>query len=369
MKLLFRILGIGAYIVIIILLAAAVGSAITRQPLLMSAVRSNSMYPLFKRGDAVFIEKLAAKDVVEKGDIVIFKTESGSYASQGWIMHRVVDGDTDTGFITKGDANEMTDQQTGGSGPIKREWIVSRSITWGSIPLKLPLIGYIPLYMEKFQKNPYTLPTIAVILAAIVGASGLTRDKKNKKSGFDLQLVYLFSGITVVIVIAATMLATSQHLVIQYEVTQGKKGIIMGSDIGILQVGESIEKPLVELSNKGFVPIIATITNEDTQLSFNHDRCFIRPGEQREVVVNVTAEKPGEYRTPIWVGMFFPILPIDILYRLARINYWLALFIVSIVPGLPIMLYPLIDTRLRKKTIRQIRRKLRRLLTVLNNMV
>jgi signal peptidase len=360
MKLFLRILSIGVYLMIFILLAAAVGSAITKQPMLMSAVRSNSMYPLLERGDAVFIKKLAPKDVIKNGDIVVFKTENGSYASQGWIMHRIIEGDIDKGYITKGDANKYIDQELGGTGPIIREWISSRAVTIGGFPIKFPLIGYIPLYMEKFQENPYTLPVIAIILAIIVGISEITGNKKNKrkKHNLELTMIYFFSGFTIAIVVGATMLATSQHIIVPYEISEKNKGALMGSSIGILEVGEEVERPLADLSNKGFFPIVATTVSKDKQISFSHDKVVIKPREQHNITMKVRAEKPGKYITSIWVGMFLPFLPANVIYMLASINYWLALFIVSLIPSVPVMLYPLADFRMRRKTIKQIRRNL-----------
>ena len=64
----------------------------------------------------VIIKNVNEKKTVHIGDIVFFKTDEGSLADKGWIAHRVVDGNVDKGFITKGDANKYTDQQSDGTG-------------------------------------------------------------------------------------------------------------------------------------------------------------------------------------------------------------------------------------------------------------
>jgi signal peptidase len=92
------------------------------RPILMTAVRSNSMYPLFQKGDMVFLNPFFSKYKIKLGDIIIFKTEGGSYDTKGWIVHRVINGNSTNGFITKGDANEYTDQ-SGDNPSIKSEWI------------------------------------------------------------------------------------------------------------------------------------------------------------------------------------------------------------------------------------------------------
>ena len=92
MKVLSKILNTLLAIVILCTLIAAVGSAITKEPVLLTVIRSNSMYPVWERGDMVIIKNLKDKDTVQIGDIVFFKTDEGSLADKGWIAHRVMDG-------------------------------------------------------------------------------------------------------------------------------------------------------------------------------------------------------------------------------------------------------------------------------------
>lgn len=359
MKLLSRILVACLYTVTVIVLIASVGSAITQKPLLMTAIRSNSMYPLLERGDMVYIKNLSPDSPLKNGDIIAFTTQNGSLASQGLIMHRIVGGNEIDGYITKGDANDYTDQESGGTGPIKREWITSKVPTIGKYPLKIPLLGYLPLWMENFKTNSYTLPGIALFLAIIIGISELVegrKKRKKKKSKLELQLIYFFSGLTITIMLSASMLAASQHLSLSYEVSETSQGVIMGSNVGILKVGEEVQRPLSDLSNKGFFPITATITSKDKQLSFSHESLSLSPGEEIKVTMDVKATTPGKYNSTIWVGMFFPFLPKSLIYWLSQQSFWLALFVVSLIPGLPVMLYPLIDSHLRRKTLKELRR-------------
>ena len=44
-----------------------------------------------------------------------------------------------------------------GTGPIKREWIAGRALTIGETPIVIPKLGYLSLWMEKYQSNPYTI--------------------------------------------------------------------------------------------------------------------------------------------------------------------------------------------------------------------
>lgn len=73
------------------------------QPL---TVLSNSMNPIFKTGDMLFVKKVDPATIHE-GDIITFKESGGNL-----ITHRVVDVTNNSGaisFATKGDNNNMVD--------------------------------------------------------------------------------------------------------------------------------------------------------------------------------------------------------------------------------------------------------------------
>lgn len=182
-----------------------------------------------------------------------------------------------------------------------------------------------------------------------------------------MSLIYFFSGLAVSIMLAASMIAMSQHLKLVYEVSDSKDGVIMGSDIGILKIGEEIEKPFSELKNNGFFPMVSTTTSKDQQITFSHNSVLLGANNEIETSYRVVAKTPGKYESIIDVGMFLPILPKGVIYALAKKSYWLALVVVSLIPGLPVMLYPLIDPRLRRKTLKSIRFKLRRSISFIHH--
>jgi signal peptidase len=363
LKLISRFINLFLYAIIAVTLIAALGSVIFKQPLLISVVRSNSMFPLMERGDLVFIERIAAKDTVRAGDIVVFKTDIGDYSKVGWIIHRIVDGNDQDGYITKGDNNQVTDQEMGGAPPIKKEWMASRAITIGDHPLKVNWLGFLPRWAENMQKGPYVLPGFAVLLAAVIGLVEWLRSKKRKlrkKGRLDVQAIYFFSGITVSVLICATMISASQYVNIVYEVTDTDQGVIEGSRVGIMKIGDEIELPLVELNNRGFFPLFVSTVTNDSQLSFSDEKIKLQLGQQVKTRFQVHAHKTGKYKSFVRVAIFYPILPSELIHRLNQINYPLALAAVSIIPGLPLMIYPLLDSNMRRKIVRKIRRLRRR---------
>lgn len=363
MKILSTIFNSVLIFIIVSTLLAAVGSAITKEPVLLSVIRSDSMVPVWERGDMVVIQNVNEKDTVAIGDIVFFTTEKGSLADKGWIAHRIMAGDAETGFVTQGDANKQTDQDSAASGLILRDQIAAKAMTIGQTPLVIPKVGYFSLWMEKYQGNPYLLPAFAIVLAVLIGIGELKPGKKRKKKskGMELQLIYMIGGLVIAVILGGSMLASSQHIKLVYEVSETGKGALMGSAVGILQVGDVLTQPLSELRNDGFIPSIGVITTDDRQIEVSHDLLFLSKGQFIEASYTLDAKQPGKYDTSIRVGVFYPFLPSSFIYFLAEKSYWLALVAISIIPGIPIMLYPFFDSKMRRQMVRVFRKRSRKL--------
>lgn len=363
MKVVSKILNSILVVAVLCTVCAAVGSAITKKPFLLTVIRSNSMYPVWERGDMVIIGGISKDNRIQKGDIVLFKTKTGSLASKGWIAHRILSGNNREGFVTKGDANDYIDQESADTSVIKRSWIASRAITLGGSPIVIPKIGYVSLWAERFQSNPFILPIIAIILAIIIAIGELTSGPKRQKkhNGMELPLIYIIGGLTISIIAGGTMLASGQTVNLVYEVTKHSQGVLMGSDVGVLKVGDVVSRPLSELNNKGFFPLIGTIATNDQQIELSQRNVHLSKGEQIDTTFTVNAKTPGKYKSSIKVGLFYPLLPASVIYFLAQKSYWLALIVVSLMPGLPLIGYPFLDRRTRGRTIRLVRRKIRKL--------
>ena len=96
-------------------------------------VRSGSMSPAIKTGDAVFVSKFdfSAGDGLKIGDVVTFRPRANDSLL---ISHRIVDtvsnGNGEAFYVTKGDANESIDTE-----------LVSGERIVGRVDLRLPQAG------------------------------------------------------------------------------------------------------------------------------------------------------------------------------------------------------------------------------------
>ncbi|MDP5274381.1 signal peptidase I [Chengkuizengella axinellae] len=349
-------------IMITFTLFSAIGSAILKQPVLLAVIRSNSMYPLMERGDMVLVKRVREEDSVEIGDITIFKAEKGALASKGWVIHRLIEGNSEEGYITQGDANERTDQQDG-STLIERDWIVNETIKIGEKPIVIPYVGYLPLWIEELNFESSNLQLIAVGLTVYVVLNEIFNRRKKRKSKkpskLDVPLLYFISGLTIAVMMLTTMVMSSKFMTFNYNVSDQSKGILMGSSVGVLKVGDEHTKDLVDLNNGGFFPLFVSVTSKDDQFELSHSYFHLNPGDEVDTKVTIRAQNPGKYNSKIHIGVFYPFLPLSLIHKLANISYWLALVTVSLVPGLPVMLFPLVNARLRRKTIRGVNEKVR----------
>jgi len=343
-----------------LILAGAVGTAILKRPFILVPIRSNSMYPLMQRGDAVFIRSVDGEKVTV-GDIIIFRPEGGSFASEGLVMHRIVAGSPERGFITKGDANEYTDQESGGAPVVKPESVIARAITIGERPLRIRLLGYPSLWLEQYQKSPYALPAAVGAVALLLIVNELrSRGKRRRKKTTPAYVIYPAAGLAVCLILGAAQIAGSSFLTLNYEVSPAGRGVMMGSPVGVLQQGDAFTRELIEVGGKGFLPMVASVTSADPQFTFSKDLVVTKPRVTEKLSVTVHARKPGNYSSKVYVGMFLPTLPPVLIHRLAGLSYWLALAAVSLVPALPLLLWPLVDTRMRRTIARAVSRRLSR---------
>lgn len=106
------------------------------------AVMSNSMVPVFSRGDMIIIKKIKEEDVkyLEEGQIIEYKVASGSS-----IVHRIQKVDytgTQKLFTTKGDNNVSADSEK-----------VQESQVKGIVKMVIPYIGYPSVYFSQYVLN------------------------------------------------------------------------------------------------------------------------------------------------------------------------------------------------------------------------
>lgn len=105
----------------------------------ITAVMSNSMYPLFERGDAVITKEITDIDEIKIGDVIKFKS------GNEYIIHRVYDIDkidNEVRIITKGDNNLIVD-----------DFIVYEKDIESLYIFRIKYIGYLSVWISDAIRN------------------------------------------------------------------------------------------------------------------------------------------------------------------------------------------------------------------------
>lgn len=155
-----------AFIVLIIVLALApLVSLLRGEPSIAVAVRSWSMEPVLTRGDMVFIRPTGENYDYKTGQVIVFQPEKQQ--DNAWIMHRIVGGNTESGFITRGDASNETDQDRDYT-PVQPEQIAGIAMFLGDHILKIPYLGNLMLFFSEDMDNPFLFTVFLSILALLI---------------------------------------------------------------------------------------------------------------------------------------------------------------------------------------------------------
>lgn len=333
--------------------AAPILTLLRQRPTLAVAVRTWSMSPLLTRGDLVLLLPAGGKTSFAAGQIAVFRFEDRF--NSDWTLHRIVGGDPEKGFITRGDANEYADQDVLYP-PVRPEWIAGVVPAIGSAPLKIPLLGYVPLLLEANVDNPGLLLILTGALALVlVFDETFKKKKKRRKDSLQKGRLFFLGGLAFALLMSVLMIAGSIFLTFPYGVEE-TPGALMGSEVGVLELGRSRELVLAELRNEGIIPSYYYVASRDPQVVVEHKNILMRSGDSAQVTATVYAREEGIYQARVIVGMFLPFLPPGLISFLAGINYWLALALVALTPALPVFVLPFLERRRRSGFVKGFRR-------------
>jgi signal peptidase len=137
----------------------------------VSYVTSGSMAPQLETGDGFVAVPGAVAGDPEVGDVVVYRSEA--IDEGGLVTHRVVDR-TEDGYITRGDANPVTDQAAG-EPPVERSRVVAQVVTVGGHVLVLPEVGTVVMTLRSLGGGA---PGVAPAFLMAVGGSVLALSRR-----------------------------------------------------------------------------------------------------------------------------------------------------------------------------------------------
>ena len=118
------------------------------------AVESNSMVPVFYKGDILVLQG-KSQDELKVDDIIVYSVEGREIP----IVHRIVKINPDGSFQTKGDAN---------SGQLEFEFKVPYEKIHGKVITIIPYLGFVKIgVMQYVLPNALYLLIISIIIAVV----------------------------------------------------------------------------------------------------------------------------------------------------------------------------------------------------------
>ena len=341
-----------------LLLAAAVGAllvgAFLGQPILLGFVETGSMEPTLDPGDGFVAVPAAVSGEIEEGDVVVF--EAQQIQGGGLTTHRVV-GETEQGYITRGDANPFADQDSD-EPPVTDGQIVATALQVNGDVVVIPQLGTasgaIAGLVESIQRtlaNAFGtrlfLGTEGLALLSlafglgVLGIGAVFDDEASERADreptreadrdgvYDPRRLVLAVAVFIALVSGVTMVAMSDTH--EYGMISAE---FDSEDPTTVPVGESDELTYRTV-NPGQLPVYTFHSSASGNVDVEPESARLDRGGGGENVT-VTFHAPSEtgfYPQYVEEHRYFAVLPGGVIAALYGIHPWVPLLATSAVMG------------------------------------
>ena len=327
---------------------ALVAGQILGVPVLLGYVETGSMAPTMEPGDGFVAVPSAVAGEVEEGDVITFRAEE--IQGGGLTTHRVV-GETERGYVTRGDANPFTDQD-GGEPPVKEAQIVAKALQVGGTVVVIPNLGTVVVGVQGVISGTQRWIAATLGTRSLLGPQGLTylllagsalayvldlvvgddRSKRRERSrsrddGVSTRLVMAGLALLVVSTATAAMVVpagTQEFGVVSAEFDSEQPTTI--------RQGESSTLPYA-VPNAGLVPVHVYFDSSD---GVAVDSEYVYVGSRGEASVDLTITAPpetGYYRYFLTEYRYLAVLPGPVVDALYRVHPWLPIVVIDALLG------------------------------------
>ena len=313
------------------------------QPILLGFVLTGSMAPTMEPGDGFVAVPPAFAGELEEGDVVTF--DARELEGGGLTTHRIV-GETDEGYITRGDANPFTDQD-GPEPPVQESQIVAVAWQPGDDVVVIPYLGTVAMSLQGL------VGALVGLLGSLPGGDALADGEISSLmvGGGILLLLYsfaadLFGGdkreakersrsrggaMRAPVILAVILLLILVPATASMVVPSGT------NDVTIVSSQSPSENPTVierggtqtveyNVTNDGFIPQIVIIEPASTGVTVEETTHVVRRGESIGTTATLHApEETGVYYRAISERQYMGILPLSMVVALHTIHPWVAI--------------------------------------------
>lgn len=329
-----------AILLFLILLTVVTVLPTASSPVLLTSPDTTSMEPEITPTDLVIIQSSSS---YSPEDIVLYEDEDVSQP----ILHRIV-SETQEGYITQGDANSVTDQESG-LDPVTEDQILGKVLSINDSPVVIPYVGILYSNTEILL-----LGWIILTLFTLLGSNVKREHYESHTKRGELQIataIVILSCIGVVIVTILFPVVESPSFLVTQNPTQ--------EDLSVVSPGESGEDEIIiENPLKIFTTVYAESDSDQISATSvereDYDTTVI-------TLENKPQEQIGVVTGDVRIYTYVRILPRPFIYTLAGIHPLLASIATISVLGssLLLVLQFLIDPkqppRMSKNKIRELR--------------
>lgn len=329
-------------LLILLVVAMLIGQQLG-QPIVLGFVLTGSMNAApanMAPGDGFIAVPPSLAGDIEQNDVVTF--EAQQLQGGGLTTHRIV-GETDQGYITRGDANPFTDQD-GSEPPVQESQIKAVALQLGGDTVVIPQIGLVVLALQDaFAAASSALSQVpglgglaggnAGSLMVLIGllllgysvlaeAGGETtrrpsrNDQSRDRRGQTSAVLVL-----IIILLLITVPATASMLI-----PSGTDDITIvssqtpSSDPTVIERGGSVEYTY-NFTNDGAIPRIATVTAASTGVDVAQPALVAERGKTASTIVTIHApEETGAYVRSVSEWQYVRFLPIPVILSLHAIH-------------------------------------------------
>jgi len=307
----------------ILFIAIMIAGAGTGSAPFISYVKSNSMEPLIKVNDAIFI--MPAKDY-EIGDIVMYRPLA---LNAEYITHRITDTG-EKGYITQGDNSPYTDQESD-EPQLTKDRIVGRVLTIRGKPVVLPAVGKLTKSVQGIFGGLTVYISLGLIAAGLIltlTGNEAAAKRRRAKRRYRLRDLYRFICITAVITVAVSIYLGSSIKQVKYLVSYYPS--VSGNQVLPDEKGQ-IE---IIVNNDGLVPVWSFVKGIKP-FDSNLEPKLIAPLSGRPVTLELLPRnKTGIYYGYVQVYNYPVLLPKNAVARLHALSPGLAIAVEAAVMGL-----------------------------------
>lgn len=339
--------------VLVLVVAALLVGQVLGQPVLLGFVETGSMAPTLDPGDGFIAIPAALAGPTEPGDVVVFDAEN--LHGGGLVTHRVV-GETDRGFITKGDANPVTDQESSvREPPVQREQVVAEVLQIGGNVVVIPQIGLLvtgtntvlgavqgrlaALFGTRAflgtQGLAYLLFAVGVIAYLVTmalergGPAPRDRDRKRRNRAMNASVIVLALTLALVAVTTASMV-----------VPAGPQQFgIISSDTDspgarVIPKGTSETTTYIVPSN-GLLPVVVFLEPSGEGIDVTPRELHVPSGQRLNATVTLTAPpQNGYYRYYLVEHRYLAVLPQGTIRALYQVHPWVPIIVIDAIVGI-----------------------------------